>query len=121
MKLELSKLSEFLPFSIVAKTTSVCPNLAYDLYGVRNINKNRHIQQLIKTKYVSFDYEKYCNNDDFINFTYENNSPKVACARMKTIRKMKRKNTLKILIFKICFNLIFFLSKSTQSLGANLK
>lgn len=102
-KIELSKLREFIPFSIVATTTSVCPNLAHDLYGVRNINKTRNIQQLIKTKYVSFDYEKYCNNDNFIDFTYENKVAKVACARMKTFRKTKSKNTLLIKIFQNLF------------------
>lgn len=91
---KLSTIQEFLPYSLVAKNTSVCPNLSHDLYGVRNINKNRNILQLIKTKYVSFDYEKYCNNNDFIDFTYENNFAKVACARMKTIRKTKSKHTL---------------------------
>ena len=96
-KIEMSKLRDFIPFSIVATTTSVCPNLAHDLYGVRNINKNRNIQQLIKTKYVSFDYEKYCNNDNFIDFTYDNNVAKVACARKKTVtKKNKSKNNIKI-------------------------
>jgi hypothetical protein len=95
-KIELSKLNEFLPYSLVAKTTSVCPNLGHNLYGVRNISTNINIKQLIKAKYVSFDFEKCCNSDNFIDFTYENKVAKVACARMKTFRKTKSKNTLLI-------------------------
>ena len=97
-KIELSKLNEFLPYSLVAKTTSVCPNLSHDMYGVRNISTNINIKQLIKAKYVSFG-----NSDNFIDFTYENKVAKVACARMKTFRKTKSKNTLLIKIFQNLF------------------
>lgn len=52
------------------------------------------MQQLIKTKYVNFDFEMCCNSDNFIDLTNDNNVAKVACARMKTTRKTKSKNTL---------------------------
>ena len=87
-KTALNKLRAYMPFSFVA-TTSVCPNLLQDLYGVENLDKSRDIKELIKTTYVSFDYEKYCNNNDFINFTYESNAK--ACARKKTGGKTKSK------------------------------
>ena len=76
-----------MPFSFVT-TTSVCPNLFQDLYGVENLYKSRDIKQLIKATYVSFDYEKYCNNNNFINFTYENNAE--SCVRKKTGGKYVR-------------------------------
>lgn len=66
-KFRSKRLTTFLPFSFVAANKAY-PNLVLDLYGIENFGNNT-LKELKKTNYVSFDYEKYCNNYTYVDFS----------------------------------------------------